>query len=90
MPISDELFAKVSGAKFFTKIDFAPTYNQLKVNVTCSELLPIKTHKESVLLYMVVFCAISNAGALFQSILDNILPGIENTYSYVNDILLIT
>lgn len=89
LPNPDEIFAQIAGAKFFSKIDLASAYNQVKVKESSQELLTINTFK-GLFRYQRLPYGISSAGSIFQSVMDKILHGIRNTYSYLDDILLIS
>lgn len=87
LPNPEDIFSSISGAKLFTKLDLSAAYNQLRVNESSQELLTITTHKGLFRFARLPF-GISSAGALFQSTMDKILHGLENTRAYMDDILI--
>ncbi|XP_054259844.1 uncharacterized protein K02A2.6-like [Macrosteles quadrilineatus] len=88
LPLPEEIFSNISGAKMFCKIDLTAAYNQLCVNETAQELLTINTTR-GLFRYRKLPFGITSAGAIFQSVMDKILHGLKNVYCYLDDILLI-
>lgn len=88
LPVPDEIFNKISGAKLFCKLDLANAYAQCKVSEASQELLTINTHK-GLYKYLRLPYGVSSAGPLFQAVMDKILGGLKNTFCYLDDVLLI-
>lgn len=87
LPNPEDILTKISGAKFYSKLDLSAAYSQLKVNESSQELLTINTHK-GLFRYKKLAYGITSAGSLFQATMDQILSGINNTVCYIDDILL--
>ena len=45
LPKPEDLFATLSGGKYFAKLDLSHTYNQLIFEESSRELVTINTHK---------------------------------------------
>lgn len=45
LPVPDEIFNRIAGAKMFCKLDLANAYAQCRVSAKSQELLTINTHK---------------------------------------------
>lgn len=87
LPNPEDIFAKISGSKLFSKLDLTAAYNQLRVNESSQPLLTINTHL-GLFRYARLPFGVNNAGALFQSTMDKILSGMEGTVCYLDDILI--
>lgn len=45
LPTNDEMFAKLNGAKIFSKIDLSDAYLQIEIHSESRKLLTVHTHK---------------------------------------------
>lgn len=88
LPVPDEIFNKISGAKVFCKLDLANAYSQCRVSKDSQEMLTINTHK-GLFRYRRLPYGVSSAGPVFQGLMENILLGLGNTFCYLDDILII-
>ncbi|XP_054257422.1 uncharacterized protein K02A2.6-like [Macrosteles quadrilineatus] len=88
LPTPDEIFAKIDGSKLFSKIDLSAAYNQLRVDENSQELLTINTTK-GLFRYSRLPFGVTSAGAIFQSVMDKILNGLDRTFCYLDDILIV-
>lgn len=82
----DDIFAKVSGGKYFSKLDLAQAYNQMLVDDESQELLTISTHK-GLYAYNRLAFGISTAPAIWQNAIEQVLNGLDGVQVYYDDIL---
>lgn len=87
LPRFEDITAKLSGGKYFSKIDLKDAYLQLEVHPDSRKYLVIATHK-GYFAYKRLPFGISFAPSLFQRIMDQILSGIEGVVCYLDDILI--
>lgn len=90
LPRIDDLLAKVSGSKYFTSIDCASGYLQLKLSEKAQKKCGWITH---VGVYEFVYLpfGLKNAGAYFSRTMSRILSGLqENCLFYLDDICIFT
>ena len=85
--IPEDIFAKLSGGKFFSKIDLSDAYLQIPVEGESSKLLCITTHRE---LYKFKRLSFGNkvVPAIFQQVMDTLLSGLDSSVAYLNNILM--
>ena len=87
LPHVDELYAKLSGGKQFTKLDLSNAYQQLMLDEASQELTTINTEK-GLFSYQRMPFGISAAPAIFQRTMETVLQGIPMTAIYLDDILI--
>lgn len=87
LPSPEEVFTKLNGGKFFSKIDLSEAYLQVPVDEESSRLLCINTHKGLYKFQRLPF-GIKVAPAIFQQIMDTMLGGLDFTIAYLDDILI--
>ncbi len=87
LPTAEDLFSKLAGAKVFTKLDLTNAYQQVELTADSKPLLVINTHK-GLYEYQRLSFGVSTAPALFQSIMDQILQGLDGVESLLDDILI--
>ena len=87
MPRIDDLFASLSNCKVFCVLDLTGAYQQLKVSDASREYLTINTFK-GLFRYKTLCFGVSSAPAIFQSVMDQILNGIEKVAVYLDDIII--
>ena len=87
LPTAEEIIAKMSGAKFFTKLDASSGYWQIKVDQESSKLLtfatPFGRYRFKRLLY-----GIHSASEIFQASVANIISDIEGASNSQDDIII--
>ena len=88
LPTSQDLFAAVSGATVFSKLDLSHAYAQVNVCKESQKYLTINTHK-GLYSYMKLPYGIKSAPKMFQCIMDKILNGIPNVIVFQDDILVV-
>ena len=71
----------------FTKLDLSNAYQQIALAPEAMELLTINTHK-GLFQYQRLPYGVKVAPALFQSIMDQILVGLDGVCCYIDDILI--
>ena len=76
MPRPDELFSKLNGGEKFTKLDLSQAYQQVVVDEESRIFLTINTHL-GLYHYKRLPFGISAAPAIFQSVMDKVLQGLE-------------
>lgn len=87
LPRFEDITAKLSGGKHFSKIDLKDAYLQLEVHPDSRKYLVITNHK-GYFAYRRLSFGISFAPSLFQCTMDQILSGIEGVVCYLDDILI--
>lgn len=87
LPHFEDITAKLSGGKYFTKIDLKDAYLQLKVHPDSRKYLVIITQR-GYFAYKRLPFGVSFAPALFQRTMDQILSGIDGVACYLDDILI--
>ena len=85
LPKVEELFAALSGGKFFTKIDLRDAYLQLEMNEASKEALTINTHK-GLFRPNRLSMGVKSAVAIFQREMETLLAGIPNVAVFLDDI----
>ena len=86
MPKQDDLFVKLSGGKNFTKLDLSHAYNQVELEPTSRNMVTINTHKGLFRPIRLVY-GVSPVSAIFQTIMDQTLQGLDMVMCQVDDIL---
>lgn len=86
LPKPDELFTKLAGGKFFSKIDLAEAYLQLPLDSTSADLVVIATHIGLFRLNRLMY-GIASAPAIFQRYLEQLLKDIPGCINYLDDIV---
>ena len=85
LPKVEELFAALSGGKFFTKIDLKDAYLQLELDEASKEALTINTHK-GLFRPNRLPMGVKSAVAIFQREMETLLAGIPNVAVFLDDI----
>ena len=85
LPKVEELFAALSGGKFFTKIDLRDAYLQLELNEESKEAMTINTHK-GLFRPNRLPMGVKSAVAIFQREMETLLAGIPNVAVFLDDI----
>jgi hypothetical protein len=89
LPRIDELLEKFSKAKFFTKIDLARGYNQIRMEENSIPKTAFKTSR-GLFESLVMPFGLTNAPATFQALMNHILKPYINNFAtvYLDDILI--
>ena len=87
LPSPEEVFAKLNGGKYFSKIDLSEAYLQLAMEEQSSRLLCINTHRGLYKFERLAF-GVKVAPAIFQQVMDTMLGGLEFSIAYLDDILI--
>ena len=87
IPKIEDLYAKLSGGKTFTKLDMSQAYLQLPLDEESKDLTTINTQK-GLFRYTRLPFGISPSPAIFQRTMDNVLQGLTNVVVYLDDILI--
>lgn len=87
IPSVDELLARLNNGQKFTKLDLSDAYLQVELDEPSKSLVTINTPL-GLFRYNRMPFGISNAPAIFQRIIDQVIAGIPNCIAYLDDILL--
>ena len=83
LPIIDELYAKLSGGSYFTKLDLSNAYQQLVLEDGSQKFTIINTEK-GLYCYTRMPFGISAAPSIFQRTIETVLQGIPMTSAYLD------
>ena len=83
----EDLFAKLNGGKFFSKIDLSDAYLQIPVEEESSKLLFMNTHQGLYKFEGLPF-EVKVAPAIFQQVMDTMMSGLDFSVAYLDDILM--
>ncbi|XP_041365121.1 uncharacterized protein LOC121380393 [Gigantopelta aegis] len=89
IPNIDELLSKISGAKFFTKIDLCKGYWQIPVEEDSRDATAFVT-PNGLYHWKVMPFGIVSAPAVFSRMMRTLLKGLSNVRNYIDDILIYT
>lgn len=87
MPNTDNMFACLAGRQKFTKLDLSQAYSQLELDEDSEECLTINTHL-GLFQYLRLPYGVSSASAIFESVMDQVLLGLNNVKCRIYDILI--
>ncbi len=87
LPRIEELFANLSGGKFFSKLDMSSAYLQLPLAEESKQYVTINTHKGLFQFNRLPF-GVASAPAIFQRTMETLLPGLTGVSVYLDDILI--
>lgn len=87
IPVIDELLHSVSGYRFYIVLDLKGAYMQVKLSRNSREILTITTHKGLFEFLRMPF-GVKPASQIFQAVIDSILQGISNIFSYIDDLII--
>jgi len=76
LPKMEDLFASLSGGKFFSKVDLASAYQQILLEEETKEYTTINTHK-GLFCYNRLPFGVASAPSNFQRTIENILQGFK-------------
>ena len=86
LPKIEDLFTKLSGGKYFSKLDLSQAYLQLPLEDSSKEFVTINTHK-GLFRYNRLPFGVASAPAIFQRYMDSLLQGCKGVTAYLDDIL---
>ncbi|XP_055527162.1 uncharacterized protein K02A2.6-like [Wyeomyia smithii] len=86
LPLPEDIFAKMSGCRYFSHIDLSDAYLQVQVDESCQNLLTINTHK-GLYQFTRLSPGIKSAPGAFQQLVDAMLAGLKSTSGYLDDVL---
>ncbi|XP_046546911.1 uncharacterized protein K02A2.6-like [Haliotis rubra] len=87
IPRIEDLYAKLSGGKSFTKIDLRDALLQLPIDEKSKDYTTINTHRGLFRFNRLPF-GISSSPGIFQRCIDNLLQNIPMTGGYQDDIII--
>ena len=87
IPSIDELLSHLNNGQKFTKLDLSDAYLQVDLDDDSKKLVVINTPL-GLFRYNRMPFGISNAPAIFQRIIDQVIAGIPNCVAYLDDILI--
>eukprot|EP00731_Ephydatia_muelleri_P002173 Em0001g2173a len=88
LPKPSNLFAALSGGKWFTKLDLAQAYTQMELDEVSRQFVAINTHR-GLYRYTRLPFGIASAPAIFQRAMDTILQGMSGVLCYLDDTLIV-
>ena len=89
MPDPEEIYAKISSSKYFTKLDLCKRYWQIRMKPEHRDITSFVT-LDGLYRFKVMPFGLTNAPATFNRMMRKILEGLEHTYSFLDDILIHT
>ena len=87
IPSLEDLYSKLSGGKFFTKLDLSHAYEQVCLEEGSQKYTTINTHK-GLFAYKRLSYGISSAPGIFQRAMEQLLNGLPRVIVRIDDILL--
>ena len=87
IPHPEDIFAQLSGKKWFSKLDVRCCYEQFPLDPASKELLTVNIIK-GLFRYTSLPYGISSAPAIVQRAMEEILAGIDDVFIYYDDLLL--
>jgi len=87
IPKISDLFARLAGGKYFTKLDLSQAYQQVCLDERSKALVVINTHR-GLFRYNRLPYGISSAPAIFQRTMEALLQGVPKVVVYLDDILI--
>ncbi|MEL6931188.1 MAG: reverse transcriptase domain-containing protein [Cyanobacteria bacterium J06600_6] len=87
LPTADEIFAKLSGARIFSKLDLRAAYHQLEIREDSRNLTAFTSHVGQFRYKRLPF-GLANAPSAYMKVIFNILRNCPNAVSYLDDILI--
>ena len=87
LPTADEVFARLHGAKYFTKLDLRAAYHQLEIREDSRDLTAFTCHIGQFRYKRLPF-GLANAPSAYMKVIHHVLKDCKNTVSYLDDILI--
>ncbi|XP_041771477.1 uncharacterized protein K02A2.6-like [Anopheles merus] len=86
LPLPEDIFARLSQCKIFSKIDLSDAFLQVEIDPAYRSLLTINTHR-GLFTYNRLPPGIKIAPAAFQQLIDTMLAGVKGVSCYMDDII---
>ena len=86
LPRIEELFATLSGGKYFRKLDLSQACLQLLLEESSKEFVTINTHKELFRYNRLTF-RVASAPAIFQRYMETLLQDCKGVTVYLDNVL---
>ena len=87
IPRINDLYAKLSNGKLFTRLDMRHAYEQLHIDRESRKFVTINTHR-GLFTYTRIPYGVSSAPSIFQRVIDAMFQGNPNVLCYLDDILI--
>ncbi|XP_062710558.1 uncharacterized protein K02A2.6-like isoform X1 [Aedes albopictus] len=87
LPLIQDIFATLSGAKYFCSLDLAGAYTQLLLSERSKKFMVINTIK-GLYRYNRLPQGAASSAAIFQRIMDQVLQGLDDVVCYLDDVLI--
>lgn len=87
LPQPEEVFTAIAEAKVFCALVLSSAYRQVLLSPEARQILTVNTQK-GLYPYNRLAYGIASGPAIFQSLMDKILPGIVNVGCYLDDVIL--
>ena len=87
LPIPDDMFALLSGGKYFTTLNLSQAYQQIELEESSRKYLVVNTHC-GLYQYTRLPYGVASAPAQFQKMMDTALQGLPGVTCYIHDILI--
>lgn len=87
LPQIEDIFAGIAGAQYFCVLDLKDAFQQIGVAETSQEYLTINTHI-GLFRYRRLIFGVSLAPTYFQSVMDEILRGLERVVCFIDVVLI--
>lgn len=87
LPNAEDLFATLAGGTSFSKLDLSHAYQQLQLDAGSEQYLTVNTHR-GLYRYHRLSYGVASAPSIFQSVMDQILQGLEHVTCFLDDILI--
>lgn len=87
LPLPEDIFAELAGAKVFCVLDLSGAYQQLLLDEKSQEYMTINTHLGLFRPTRLQF-GISSGPSVFQCVMDQILQGLNNVKAYIDDLII--
>ncbi|KAL7070427.1 hypothetical protein ACQ4LE_010332 [Meloidogyne hapla] len=87
LPRVEDIYASISGAKFFSQLDLRDAYLQIELDDESKKLCGVNTHRGIMQCQRLPF-GVKSAPAIFQQLMDQMLSGIPGAFAYLDDIVI--
>jgi transposase InsO family protein len=87
IPKVEDLFSRLSGGKYFTKLDLSDAYQQVPLEEESKKYVVVNTRR-GLFRYTRLPFGVSSAPGIFQRVIEGLLQGIESVVVYLDDILI--
>uniref|UniRef100_A0A183CHH4 RNA-directed DNA polymerase n=1 Tax=Globodera pallida TaxID=36090 RepID=A0A183CHH4_GLOPA len=89
LPLPSDIFSKLNGGKYFSKVDLSDAYLQIELDEESKNLCTIATHRGHFKYERMPF-GVKSAPGIFQSIMDNMLADLSFALAYLDDIIIVS